>query len=431
MKSKAASGRPSFLTGALLKGGPPTGFDGTGILMMRALLLGPVALLLTSSTIALADTKLPARTAPGAAETRYFTSIDGLMEGNADVILKEARQGKQVTAATLDVCYPVDKSSGRKDRFVVNLAVSGQTLSGTTTSLVDKAPVSIKLTRKATGDTFEFRGQIAIGQSVTEVASTDNSDISEREFQDSQSTDDGITPQPKDFSEVSPESVGVRIKLDAALDFLKSLKGQDVEIGVSSLAVTCDAMRAGQQTINLSVDPERASAVIEKARSFTGVTAAGWTTGLVEMDRAIRIAAADWRDGDKIDRDRLAAAIGKVLGRTLAAQPSAASWSTATGKLKLSFKRPSQLYPALGLTETIEVTGLVAPDHPGGSDRLIVWIGAPVISTSDESAGAKLILSEDSSGEDEGDQKDDSGSIDALAKELKGQRWDSDKSVWK
>ena len=81
--------------------------------------------------------------------------------------------------------------------------------------------------RKPTGDTFEFRGQITIGQTVTEVASSDNSDLSEKEFQDNQTTDDGITPAPKDFTEVSPESIGVRVKLDAALDFLKSLKGQD------------------------------------------------------------------------------------------------------------------------------------------------------------------------------------------------------------
>ena len=398
---------------------------------MRALLLGPVAVLLTSSTFVLADTKLQTKTTPGASETRYFTSIDGLMGGNADVVLKETRQGKQVTAATLDVCYPAGNMTDRKDRFVINLAVSGQTLSGTTQSLIDKAPVTVKLTRKATGDAFEFRGQIAIGQNVTEVASTDNSDISEREFQDSQSTDDGITPQPKDFSEVSPESVGVRLKLDAVEDFLKGLKGEPVEIAVSSLAVTCDAMRAGQQTINLSVDPDRAAALIDKAKSSSGVVAAGWTTGIVEMDRAIRISAADWRDGDKLNREKLATAIGNVLAKTLSAKLSSARWSSPTGKLKLTFKRPSPLFPALGLTETVDVTGLVSPDRPGGSDRLIVWIGAPVVMTSDETAGAKLNLSDDSSGEEEGDQKDASGSVEALAKELKGQRWDSDKSVWK
>src|ERR1700756_1032567 len=165
--------------------------------------------------------KLPSKAAPGANETRYFTAIDGLMDGNADVVLKETRQGKTVTAAVLDVCYPAEKGSDRKDRFVANLAVSGQTMTGSTQTIGGKQPVTVKLARKATGDTFEFRGQITIGSNVTEVASTDNSDISEREFQESQSTDDGITPQPKDFSEVSPESVGVRLKLDAVADFLK------------------------------------------------------------------------------------------------------------------------------------------------------------------------------------------------------------------
>ena len=34
-----------------------------------------------------------------------------------------------------------------------------------------------------------------------------------------------------------------RVKLDAALEFLKSLKGQPVEVSLSSLAVSCDALR--------------------------------------------------------------------------------------------------------------------------------------------------------------------------------------------
>src|SRR5262249_57583923 len=132
-----------------------------------------------------------------------------------------------------------------------------------------------------------------------------NSDISEKEFKDSQVVDDGIQPQPKDFTEVSPESVGVRVKLDAAVEFLKSLKGQDVEVALNSLPVTCDALRAGQQTINMTVDPERAPALIAKAKAIPGVTLAGWTTGMIEMDRAIRISAADFPDGGKLTPDKL------------------------------------------------------------------------------------------------------------------------------
>lgn len=398
---------------------------------MRAPLLLAACLVAAAADIASAQIKLPAKADPNAIETRYFTAIDGLMDGNADVILKEVRQGKTLKEASLDICYPADKVSDRKDRFVVDLAVNGGTLSGTTQTLGDKKPVTVKLTRKQTGDTFDFRGQITVGANTTEVASSENSDISEKEFKDSQTVDDGINPAPKDFSDVSPESVGVRLKLEAALDFLKSLKGEAVEVATSSLGVTCDALRSGVQTINLSVDPDRAPALIAKTRAMPGVVAAGWTTGLVEMERTIRIAAAGYSDGGKLDRDKLATAVSNVLAKTLSAKPAGATWNTTTGKMKLSFKRPSPIYPALELTDTVEVTGLVAPDKPGGSDRLMLWVGNPVTSTADESAGGKLILSNESAGEEEGDQKDDSGMIEALARDLKGQRWNADKSVWK
>ena len=398
---------------------------------MRALLLCLVGLMTASTELAWAQAKQPAKAAPGGAEVRYFTAIDGLMDGHADVVLKETRQGKTVTAAVLDVCYPVEKGSDRKDRFVATLAVNGQTLSGTTQSLGDKLPVTVRLVRKPTGDSFEFRGQISVGQAVTEVTSTDNSDLSEKEFQENQTSDDGITESPKDFTEVSPESIGVRVKLDAALEFLKGLKGQDLEVSLSSLSVSCDAMRAGQQTIHINIDPERSAALVAKAKSLPGVIAAGWTSGSVEMDRTIRFSAADWRDGDKLNRDRLAAAISGVLAKTLAAKASASAWDANTGKLKVTLKRPSQVFPALGLTETVEVTTLVAPDKPGATDRLMLWIGSPAISTADETSGPKLNLADESSLDEEGELKDDNGSVDALAREFKGQRWDGDKNAWK
>ena len=63
-----------------------------------------------SSGPALAEIKLLTKPA-SANEIRYFTSIDGLMDGAADVILKETRSGKSVSAAVLDVCYPAEKGS--------------------------------------------------------------------------------------------------------------------------------------------------------------------------------------------------------------------------------------------------------------------------------------------------------------------------------
>jgi hypothetical protein len=398
---------------------------------MRALLFCLVGLATMSTDLAFAQMKLSPKAAPGGSEVRYFTSIDGLLDGNADVVLKETRQGKTVTSAVLDVCYPAEKGSDRKDRFVVDLAVNGPALTGDTQSIGDKLPVSVKLMRKSTGDTFEFRGRISVGQTVTEVVSSDNSDLSEKEFLDNQTTDDGITPAPKDFSEVSPESIAVKIKLDAAPDFLKGLKGQELEVGLSSLTVSCDALRSGEQTISMNVDPDRAAALVAKFKAQPGVVAAGWTSGVVDMERSIRFAAAGWRDGDKLNRDKIAAAVAGVLTKTLAAKSATAAWNANTGKLKLTLKRPSRLFPALDLTETAEVSALVAPDKPGASDRLMLWIGNPVISTADEAAGPKLNLADQSSADEESDPKDDNGSVEALAREFKAQRWDADKSAWK
>ena len=59
----------------------------------------------------------------------------------------------------------------------------------------------------------------------------------------------------------------------------------------------------------------------------------------------------------------------------------------------------------------------------------MLWISSPVITTADEGTGPKLNLSEESTGDEEGGEpKDDNGSVEALAKEFKGQRWDADKS---
>jgi hypothetical protein len=397
---------------------------------MRALRLCLVGLVIAlPGSLFAQDRPLP-RATPGP-KTRYFTSIDGLMDGNADVILKETRQGRTVTAATLDVCYPAEKGSDRKDRFVVDLAVNGATLTGTTQSIGDKLPVAVKLTRKPTGDTFEFKGQIRVGQTVTEVTSTDNSDLSAAEFNDNQATDDGITTAPKDFTEVSPEALAVKVKLDAVTDLLKGLRGKNVEVALNSLEATCEALRAGTQVININVDPERAPALLAQLKGLPGVVSAGWTSGTFDMERTLRFPSAEWRDGGKLNRGKLAAAISGVLEKTLAAKPVSAKWSDDTGKLTLTFKRPSTVVPALGLTDTIKVTALPGPDKPDGSDHMMLWVGSPSTTTADESAGPKLSLIDLSADDEEGAEADETGSIEALAKQFKAQRWDADKSAWK
>jgi hypothetical protein len=53
------------------------------------------------------------------------------------------------------------------------------------------------------------------------------------------------------------------------------------------------------------------------------------------------------------------------------------------------------------------------------------------VTTADEATGSPLKLANDSSGDEEGAQKDDNGVVDSLTKEFKGQRWDADKTAWK
>ncbi len=398
---------------------------------MRALSACLIGLTLAAAGPASAQNKINAK-APGATgATRYFTSIDGLMDGNADVILKENYQGKTVTSAVLDVCYPAAKGSDRKDRFVVDLAVKGQTMTGTTQSIGDKLPVSVNLTRKQTGDTYEFKGQIRVGQTVTNVMSSDNADLSEQEFRENQTNDDGIVAAPTDFTQVSPEALAVKVKLDSAADLLKYLKGQNVGIAVESLAISCEALRGGQMTLNLSVDPQRSADLLTSVKAQPGVVAAGWTSGLFDMERTIRFAAADWREGARPNRDKLAATIGAIAAKTLSAKLASSSWSDDTGKLTLVLKRPSDTFPALALTETIELNAMVAPDRPGAADQLMLWISGPSITIADESAPPRLNLIDTGSDDDEGGQNDDYGIVEALAKEFKAQRWDLENTEWK
>jgi len=78
--------------------------------------------------------------------------------------------------------------------------------------------------------------------------------------------------------------------------------------------------------------------------------------------------------------------------------------------------------------DCIAITGATS----GATDRVMLWVSSPVVTTTDESTGPKLNLSEEAAGDEEGgDPKDDNGSVDALAREFKGQRWDADKSIWK
>lgn len=370
--------------------------------------------------------------APAGVDIRYFTYLSGLMEDRADVVLRETRQGGRLVAAHLDVCFPMPDDPNRTDRFVLALAVEGEKLTGATASQESKLPVSVNLTRKPNGKTFDFTGRITVGNTASAIASTETSDLSEKDFKEQQTAEDTITAAPADFTEVSPEAIAVKVKRDAVADFVKSLRGENMQIALYGLIASCAELRSGEQVLRLTVDPERAATVIEKLRTQPGVVAAGWTEGNMDMERTVRFQAAGWREVGRIHREKLAAAVANALAGSLPAKFVSSNWNSVTGELTIALRRPSAILPQLGLMENIEVILLVSPDKPSASEHLLLWAGSPSIETVDESAGQKLNLVENSSGNDEESLSfNDEQMLAALAKEFRAQRWDSDKFVWK
>lgn len=400
---------------------------------MRNMMTGCAAVLLGLSAWSAAHAQAGKDVRPAApAEVRYFAGLGDLLgDLPVDAFIRETRQGGKLVAAVLDVCYSPSIASERKDRFVLDLKVEGEKLSGSGQSTEAKTPVSVSLIRKQAGKTFSFDGRITLGGNVVSVSSPDNADMDEREFQDTQVAEDDLVEAPKDFNHVSPQSVAVKAKREAFVDIVKSLRGRNVQIALDSIATDCNALRSGRQVLRLIVDPARAPGLVTELKAAPGVVAAGWTSGSYDMERAVRFNAGGWSGNGRFDREKFAAAMAAVAAKVLGATPAASVWNDTTGELTLTLKRPSTLLPALDLVETLEITALVAPDRPGAADRLVAWIGVPSSRTTDDAPGPRLQFVESAGGEDEGTFNDDDGLIRALAAELKGQRWDTDKASWK
>lgn len=400
---------------------------------MRNVMMGCAAVLLGVGAGPAAHAQAGKDSKPAAAtQVRYFAGLGDLLgDLPVDAFIKETRQGNKLISAVLDVCYSPSMASDRKDRFVLDLKVENEKLSGSGQSTEAKIPVSVSLIRKQSGKAFSFDGKITLGGNVVSVSSPDNADMDESEFQDSQVAEDDLAEAPKDFTQVSPQSVAVKVKREAFVDLVKGLRGRNVQVALDSVATDCNALRSGRQVLRLIVDPARAPGLVTELKAAPGVVAAGWTSGSYDMERAVRFNAGGWSDNGKLDREKLATAVAAVAAKVLGAKPAASAWNDTTGELTFTLKRPSALLPDLHLTETLEITALVAPDKPGATERLVAWIGVPSSRTTDDAPGARLQFVESSGGEDEGTFNDDDGLIRALAAELKGQRWDTDKASWK
>ena len=323
-------------------------------------------------------------------QVRYFDlSSDIFSDFNAEVILKEQRQGPALVSAELDICYATAPGSNRLDRVLVPLKVEGARLVGAAQSQELKRPVAVNLIRRAAGGAYTFTGSIKSGNYSEDVQSAGNVEMTEPEFQESYGTEDQMVPKPADFTEASPQALEIRVARGQLANLLNALREMNVRIAFSGLAPSCAALRTGHNTVQLDVDPERASAVLAKLRGLPGVAAAGYTQNDHNWDGAIRFPSAGWRDGGKLNRDALAKAIGDAIANVLAATVTSSSWDNATGILTVTLKRPDETVPGIKLSEVITAAVLVSAETPSPGPRSLLWIeklGSRVI---DEGTGAE------------------------------------------
>lgn len=399
---------------------------------LPAALLGALLCSQADAQGAKESAKAQPKTAADSTDGRYFATLgDILGDLPVETFIKETRQGGKVISAVIDACYSVNASSDRKDRFVVELKPDGDKLVGNGQTMESKAPVSVSLTRKQVKQAIAFDGKITVGGHASLVSSPDNTDIGEKEFQQTQVVDDDLVEAPKDFTQVSPQSIGIRVSREGFIDLVESLRSENVQIALDSIATDCNALRTGKQVLRLIVDPMRAPALTAKLKAAPGVVATGWTSGTYDMERAVRFAASDWSNAGKFDKEKFASALSSAVAKSMSGKPATSKWNETTGEVTFSVKRPSQSVPALNLVETLEMTALVGPEKPGASDRMVVWVGTPSSKTADESSGPHLQFTDNAGNDEEGTFNDDDSLIKTLASELKGQRWDTDKAAWK
>jgi hypothetical protein len=363
---------------------------------------------------------------------RYFNGVYGLLgDIETDAFLKETRQGNKVVSAELDVCHAPSPGSPLRDRFVVALKPQGNRLVGTGQDQESKLPVTVDLARSATGNSYAFEGTVKLGDRIFKASSDDLADMSAKEFQEQTAVEETIVEGPADFREVTPSTLAARVARTALVDFLKALRTENVKVQSYSIAPSCEALRRGTVDVQIDVDPERGAELVAKTKGMPGVTRAGWTSGGVDLSRAVRIPAGAFRDsGGKLEREKLGNAIAAVAAKVFSAQPGAVEWDEVTGELAVTVKRPDITVPGLGLTEVIGIPFVISGEKPGAKDTLVIRIGQSESEIQDDGPAPRLSIASNQSGDETQEPAGSENLQAALAKELKGQTWDSDKETW-
>lgn len=396
-----------------------------------------VLVLALASASAVAEQKGQKGKAPAGPQVRYFDLSSSIFsELGAEAILKEIRQGTLLTAAEIEVCHQVAPGANRLDRFVVPLKVEGNRLTGAGQSQEGNQAVSVNLTRRVAGGNFNYEGTITSGSITEKIRSTDNTEMTEEEAADQFLSEPAIEPAPSDFTAAWPQALHARVGRAALPSLLEALRDQNVRLVYNSLLPSCRALRSGNSTVQIDVDAERAGAVLAKIKSVSGVAEVGFSPNTPNMGRAVRFPSAGWRDsGGKLERDKLAAAVGAAMAKAMSATVGATTWEPVMGELSVELKRPDESVAGLKLAQVITISVVVGPESLTANQQSILWIESITSRIADERSPPRLTFTAaqgDEGGEGQTSEPDGSDALpEAVAAALKGKTWDSDTDQWR
>lgn len=306
-------------------------------------------------------------------------------------IIEHRADGK----TTFDLCYAfnVDSSNGvltlgDYDRVSLPLKVDGANLTGAATSSEAKQPVEVNLQRRAAGEgRFVFSGTITIGARSFPVSSEPTVGTEpppETEYVN-------IVGKPEIFDQsASPNTLGVKHRRGALPVLLEALRDANVKVDLTSTGIDkCASLRSGEEYLRIVAPPEETQALVERLRKLPDVLRAGWSTPLLWMP-SVRISGARWVAKGALNRQKIADELAAAVAKHIDASVTGSAWDARSGELKISFKRPSKLFPGLGLTENYQMTALVTADRFGETNNALIW--GPTISgeVADERAGNRL-----------------------------------------
>lgn len=354
---------------------------------------------------------------------------------SADLRIIETQSGATLQTATADLCFAknIDFSHGVMilgdyDRVVVPLKIDGQSLAGSTVSEVNKQPVSFNLRRQGgTDGKVSFAGTVTIegvAYRVDHAARHGVAFVEDEPFMKAEL-------KPESFGHVvAPNTLAVTIKRGSLPELIAFLRSATATLDVlSGTSQPCLDLRLATQQFRVLTAPDRSQALVDALRKLPYVTEAGWTVSIYAQPAA-RVSANGWVTNGVLDRKTVSAGLSSAIAKHIGGSVVSVDWDDKTGELKVKLKRPSKLFPGIGLTENFDAAVLVAPERFGDTNQAIVW--SPIIhgDIADESGGTRVGLVPLTlyAGPPEGIVINIEGEV--LGKLLQAEWWDSEKSEW-